>query len=366
MLLGFAVLFEGVPDPRAGNARHRLTEILFIALAATLCGAQSCSDMAEFGEAKRPLLEEVLDLEHGVPSHDTFSRVFRLLDPEAFAASFRCFAQAFAEALGGQDRVVALDGKSVRGAYEAGARATPLHLVSAWAADQRLVLGQRTAHGRAETKAALELVGLLRLNGCIVTADALHGTRAMGAAVRGSGGDYALALKGNRGPLHREAVALLDNADPDRLASAANTAHGRYEHRSAWVLPVPADWAARHRFTDLAAVARIDSLRRMPDGAEKRDTRYFVLSRHLEPAAVLRVIRAHWTIENQLHWILDVVLNEDRARNRKDHAAENLAILRRLALNILQSDPYRASIRRKIKRAGWQNEYLLSLLSQMR
>lgn len=362
---GFSVLFEAVPDPRAGNARHDLIDLLFIALAATLCGAQSCADMAEFGEAKQGLLRQVLRLPHGVPSHDTFSRVFRLLDPVHFEAAFRRFVEGFAEALAASDKVVALDGKALRGAYEVGARKTPLHLVSAWAADQRLVLGQRRAEGGAEVKATLELVALLRLDGCIVTADALHANRAMTAAVRARGGDYALTLKGNRGPLHRAVIGLFDQPGP-AAATTAETCHGRYEERSAWVVPLPPDWAVRHGFADLAAAARIDSLRRGSDGSEQRERRYVVLSRLLEPNAVLRVVRAHWTIENRLHWLLDVVLDEDRARSRKDAAAENLALIRRLALNILQTDPYPASIRRKIKRARWQNSYPLSLIRQMR
>jgi hypothetical protein len=158
------VIFAVVPDPRAGNARHDLTDVLAIAFAATLCGAETCCDMALFGRSKERLLREMLPLAHGIPSHDTFSRVFRLIDPEAFEAAFRRFAAAFAERLGGQaglaGQVVAIDGKSLSGAFEAGARATPLHLVTAWAADQRLVLAQRRAPGRSETTAALEVVAM--------------------------------------------------------------------------------------------------------------------------------------------------------------------------------------------------------------
>ncbi len=201
---GVGVLFEVVPDPRAGNARHPLPEILLIAFAATLCGAETCVDIAAFGRSKEPILRRMLALEHGVPSHDTFSRVFRLLDPKAFEAAFRRFmaeiAVHLAQEQGAAGQIVAIDGKSLRGAVDAASRSTPLHLVTAWAAEQRLVLGLRRAPNRSEVTAAREIIGLLDLKGCTVTADALHGNRQTVAAIRARGGDYALTIKGNRGP----------------------------------------------------------------------------------------------------------------------------------------------------------------------
>ncbi|MBS0561460.1 MAG: ISAs1 family transposase [Proteobacteria bacterium] len=369
-MLAVGLFFAGVPDPRASNARHDLSELLFIAFAAVLCGAENCQDMADFGEAKRAALGKVLRLAHGTPSHDTFSRVFRLLDPAAFEAAFRRFTAAFAAALSGTvglaGQVVAIDGKSLAGAFEVGAQATPLHLVTAWAADQRLVLAQRRAPGRSEITAALEIIGLLDLQACTVTADALHGNRRMAQAIREQGGDYLLALKGNRGPLYHAAVALLDAAPVAAVTRTAKPAHARHEERRAAVVPVPQDWPERFKFNGLAAVARIDALRNTaPKGAEVQ-SRYFVLSRLLPADEVLHVARRHWSIENQQHWLLDVVFDEDSARARKDHAAENIALLRRLALNLLQSDTLKASIRRKIKQAGWKDDYLFSLLAQMR
>jgi len=187
----FRKAFRRLPDPRADNARHDLLEVLFIALAAMLCGAESCSDMSDFGQSKEGLLRLFLRLEHGIPSHDTFSRVFRLLKPQAFELAFRGFMAAFAKAndlkLTG---VVAVDGKALRGAYERGGKATPLHLVNVFAVDARMALAQQKASGRNETAGALEVLDLLSLEGCIVTADALHCTRAFAAAVRERGGDY--------------------------------------------------------------------------------------------------------------------------------------------------------------------------------
>lgn len=358
-----SIFFAQLPDPRAPNARHLLCELLVIAFAAVLCGAESCQDMADFGEAKEESLRKTLQLPHGIPSHDTFSRVFRLLDPVAFETAFRRFMAAVSARLGAAG-IIAIDGKSLAGAFEKGAQATPLHLVTAWGTKNRLVLGQCKARGRNEVEAALQLVGMLDLEGTTVTADALHGNRKMASAIGERGGDYVLALKGNRGPLYNAAVALLAKASPStKPRTEAN--HGRVETRQAVVRVVPKDWAEQFKFTGLAAVARIDSVRKL-NGKRETQSRYFVLSRRLSPLKLLDAVRAYWGIENRQHWILDVAFHEDRARSRKDNAAENLALLRRLALNILQTDSHKASIRRKIKRAGWIEAYLFKLLGQMR
>ncbi len=360
---GFVSVFLDVEDPRAENARHNLLEVLFIALAAVLCGAEGCADMADFGEAKEGLLRQVLRLEHGIPSHDTFSRIFRLLDPEPFEAAFRRFMAAFAKTnrLKG---VVAIDGKAVRGAFERGARTTPLHLVNVWSAEQRLALAQRKAPRRNEVAGALEVIKLLSLRGCIVTADALHCNRAMAQAVLDRGGEYVLALKENQSALFADAERIIAAApDADEVTPQAETNHDRFERRRAVVVPA-ATLAKAHDFPGIRAVAQVQLLRR--GKADDISVRYFLLSRPLGAAKLLDVVRTHWSIENQLHWVLDVVFDEDRARNRKDHGPENLALLRKLALNLLRSDPDKASLRRKVKRAGWDDAFLLSILRQMR
>lgn len=368
-MIGLGLFFASVTDPRAGNARHDLSEMLFIAFAAVLCGAETCVDMAAFGASKAALLRSILSLEHGIPSHDTFSRLFRLLDPVAFEAAFRAFMARFAASLSGQvgtaGQVVALDGKSLRGAVDGAKRTQPLHLVTAWAAEQRLVLGLKRAPKRSEVTAARQIIALLDLTATTVTADALHGSRATAAAIRARGGDYALAIKGNRGPLHRDMRDMMANADPAQAAIVAEKSHGRHEERRAWVTAVPEPWRERHKFDGLAAVARIDAERRI-GGQQTTQVRYYALSRVLDPAEALRVVRAHWSIENNQHWLLDVALAEDRAHTRNDRTAENVALLRRLALNLLRADAAKGSIRLKVKKAGWQDDYLLSLLSQMR
>src|SRR6478736_4090519 len=215
-------VFRRLSDPRAANARHDLVEVLVIALAAVLCGAETCSDMAEFGQAKEGLLRLFLRLEHGIPSHDTFSRVFRLLEPEAFEVAFRRFMAAFAKAnrlnLTG---VVAVDGKALRGAFERGSRYQPLHMVNVFAVEARMSLAQQKAPGRNETKGALEVLALLSLEGSIVTADALHCHRAMAKTVLDRGGNYVLAIKANRGPLFKAVVGQFSRSGP---RSAANRA----------------------------------------------------------------------------------------------------------------------------------------------
>jgi predicted transposase YbfD/YdcC len=364
----FRKAFRTLQDPRAENARHDLLEILFVALAAVLCGAVSCSDMEEFGEAKEGVLRLILRLEHGVPSHDTFSRVFRLLSPHAFEAAFRRFMAAFAKANGlALTGVVAIDGKAVRGAYERGGEATPLQLVNVFAVEARMALAQRKAPNRNETAGALEALDLLCLDGCVVTADALHCHRAFASAVLKRGGDYVLAIKANRGPLFKVVTQQFARSGKRRSADEIEpSSHDRCEARRATVMR-NASLAAAHDFPGVVAVGRITSRRRQRGRpSDPPLVRHYLLSKHMSAKQFLRVTRSHWSIENQLHWALDVHFAEDANRARKDNAPENLAILRKLALNIHRTHPYRASLRRKIKRAGWDDAYLLATIGHMR
>jgi predicted transposase YbfD/YdcC len=351
--------FCEVDDPRAANARHDLLELMFVALAAVLCGAQDCTEMALFARSKLTLLRQVVKLEHGAPSHDTFSRVFRLLKPEPFEAAFAKFTKAFGQALSG---VVAIDGKALRGAYERGRKATPLHLVNLWAVDARLAIGQRLAPKRNEILGAQQALALLSLDGCVVTADALHCRPDTAQIILDAGADYALALKRNRPTLLEQARALIEAADPvPEAISGPHKAHDRVEARAALVVP-----AQGMDFPGLAAVARVETHRKINGVPKPVIVRYFLLSKPFPAERVLAIVRTHWGVENQLHWVLDVDFNEDAARSRKDHAPQNLALLRKLALNILRQHPDKGSIKGKIKRAGWDDAFLLSLLGHMR
>lgn len=357
----FDAAFGDLPDPRAGNARHDLLEIVFVALTATLCGAQTCVDMALFARAKEPFLREIVDMPHGPPSHDTFSRVFRLLDPEPFEAAFMAFTRAFAERLSG---VVAIDGKALRGAYGRGAKACPLHLVNVWAAEARLVVAQRLAPGRNEVRGVLEAVALLDLADCIVTADALHCRKDVAGAIRDAGGDYALAIKANQPQLLAEAERLLATGVGELALGTVETGHDRVELRRAQIVAAP-DLEAFSGLPGACAVARVEALR-CNDAGETLSARLFVLSTQLSAERLATVVRAHWTIENNLHWALDVSLGEDAARNRAGHGAQNLSLLRKLALNIVRADGERGSLKGKFKRAGWDETFLRKLLAQMR
>lgn len=355
----FAACFSAMEDPRARNARHDLLELVFVALAAVLCGAEDCTDMAAFARAKLDFLRQVVKLEHGPPSHDTFSRVFRRLAPEPFEAAFAQFTAAFAGALKG---VVAIDGKALRGAYERGCRASPLHLVNVWAAEARLVIGQRLAPGRNEVLGAQQALALLSLEGCIVTADALHCRADTAQTILDTGADYALALKANQPTLLAKAQALLAAADPaDEAIQGPAKAHDRVEGRAALVVP-----AKDMDFPGLAAVARVETHCKRAGAPEPVIVRFFLLSTLLSPERLLQVAQTHWTIENQLHWVLDVALLEDASRSRKDNAPQNLALIRKLALNTLRQHPDKGSIKTKIKRAAWDETFLLSLLGHMR
>lgn len=359
----FAECFSPLVDPRKNQAQHDLTEILFIALLATLCGATTCCDIALFGRSKEALLRTILVLEHGIPSHDTFSRVFRILDPKSFEEVFRRFTRAFAAATRIKG-VVALDGKALRRAYQSGRSHMPPVMVTAWSAKTRMALANVLAPGNNEAAGALLLIEILQLKSCVVTADALHCHREMAKAIVGRGGDYVLAVKNNQPGLLHDAKTAIAAAERKkaRQVTTEDAGHGRKERRTAIVAPVR-DMAEQHDFPGLKAVARITSKR----GSDKTVQRYFLLTRCYTPAELLRIAREHWGIENVLHWTLDVVLDEDQARSRKDHAPANLAVLRRLALNIARAHPdTKTSLRGKLKRAAWDDSFLVDMLLNMR
>jgi len=361
---GLAACFEDLEDPRTGNAgRHDLLEILMIALCTVLSGGQTAVDMAIFGREKEPFLRDFLELEHGPPSHDTFSRVFRLLDPEQFGACFQRFMARFAESCQG---VIAIDGKVVRRSFDKASGRSALHMVSAWGCDQRLVLAQIATDAKSnEITAVPKLLRMLCLKGTIVTVDALNCQRDIARQIVEQGGDYAMALKGNQGTLHDDVSSFLDDpkAEATTTSSTVDGDHGRIETRTALV-STHIDWLQQqHRWPGLKAIAKITRIR---ESAHKTstETAYYLLSRPLTADHFNLVARAHWGVENQLHWCLDVQMDEDRQRTRRDNAPQNLAILRHMALNVMRKDPRKDSLRAKFKIAAWNNDYLTSLLAR--
>lgn len=358
----FVACFADLEDPRESNARHDLHEMLLIALCAVLCGAEDCSDMALFGRAKETFFREFLRLRHGIPSHDTFSRLFRHLDPVAFHGCFLGFMRRFAETVQG---VVAVDGKSLRRSFDRATGQAPLHLVCAWAVGPRLVLGQLAVEDESnEITAVPQLLALLSLQGRIVTADALHCQRAIADQVVQQGGDYVLALKGNQGRLHADVAQFLDDPEtaPDSTATTVDADHGRIETRTGCVSTDVTWLKEQHDWPGLAAIGKV-TRRREGKAGTTTETAYYLLSAALPAARFNAVVRQHWGIENGLHWVLDVTMDEDRATNRRDNGPQNLALLRRLALNLVRLDTSKGSVKGKRKRAGWDNAFLTQLLS---
>ncbi len=360
--------FRKLRDPRASNTSYRLEEVLFIALAAVLCGATGGTDMADFGRRRIAVLRRFVALKNGVPSHDVFSDVFRILEPVAFERMFRGFVAAFAKFHGlDLNGVFAVDGKSVCGAYDRGKSALPMHLVNVFAAKARLALAVRKAPGRNEAEAALEVLQMLRLKRKIVTADALFCSRAFAQTVLDRGGHYVLALKKNQSKLFAEVERrFAHKGERDRAEQRGPATHDRTEKRRASVMR--ADGLAERRdFPGVMAIGRITSWRHCKGRpADKPFVRYFLLSTYISAKKLLEIVRSHWAVENQMHWILDVVFAEDANRARKDNGPENLAILRRLALNLLRAHPEQISMRRKMNAAAWDDTFLTSLLTQKR
>jgi predicted transposase YbfD/YdcC len=362
---GFRECFSGVEDPRSGNARrHDLQELLVIALCTVLCGGESCVDMADFAEEKEAFLREFLVLENGLPSHDTFSRVFRALEPAQFRRCFQDFMARFAETCQG---VIAIDGKVLRRSFDTASARSSLHMVSAWGCEQRLVLGQIATDAESnEITAVPKLLEMLSLKGCTVTVDALNCQRDIARQIVDQGGDYALALKGNQGTLHDDVRRFLDDPAAEKVTApaAVDGDHGRIEARIATVSTAIGWLQEGHQWPRLKAIGKI--VRTRETGTKTTtETAYYLLSTPMTPERFGEVVRAHWGIENRLHWMLDVTMNEDQARNRLDNGPNNLAVLRHMAINILNTQKSKISNRRKIKRAGWSNAFLANLLAQI-
>ncbi len=351
--MGLSNCFDGVIDPRASNCRYRLGDLILMMVAASLCGASGATEFALFARERKQVLNRIIAYDHP-PSHDTFSRLLRLLEPQAFDRAFAGFAAAFAHALGA---VVAIDGKALKRAFDAGHQASPAMTVSAFACQARLCLGCRAVGGENEVETALKVVELIDLAGKTITADALHCHHRMARAIRQRGGDYMLALKGNRRSWFNQAKAAFAATTP-AATETSGKAHGRNEWRKAEVVAATTPVMDGH-----AAFARITSAR---DGA-KPVTRYYLMSLPIDPRQALDITRQHWQIENNLHWMLDVHFDEDQSRARKDHAPANTAILNRIARNILQIvETGKVPISHRIRKCSWNDDYLIGALAHMR
>ena len=354
MVLGFLDQMRNVPDHRIpGMTTYPLDEVLLAALVGVVCGADDWEGVEAVAEGALEWLRGFLPFAEGVPTAQTFRKVFRLLDKQALAESFAAWA---ASARRVEREIVAIDGKTLRGSKTAKDGTGALHLVSAYATRAGLVLGQRAVDGKSnEITAIPELLDRLALEGAVVTIDAMGTQKAIAASIAEKGADYVLALKGNQSALRDDATLYL--ADPACAAEGereieTDGGHGRVEERrcraldAAWLAERHPEWRNLRSLAEIEAV-RIDK----KTGLETRETRLYISSLEPDPKLILGAVRAHWGIENSLHWTLDVTFDEDRCRTRKDDSALNFAVIRHAALNILKADPSRGSVRRKRLRA---------------
>jgi predicted transposase YbfD/YdcC len=371
---GILRAFRDMPDPRAQNVTHKLHDMIVVAACAVLCGASGWADVELFANSKLAWFRTFLDLPGGVPSHDTFGRVFARLDPDAFERRFGNWVAALAGTSGG--RLIAVDGKAVRRSFAHAWDASGMaHLVSAFVDANRAVFAQVATDAKSnEIEAIPRLLALLDLEGATVTVDAIGCQREVAAGVVDRGGHYVLAVKANQPALHAKVKALLDEAILDRFDGmrhgrhqTTDGGHGRVEVRRAWVTD-EVGWLGDDLLAPwpgLAAIAAVECDRDVAGGRRSVERRYFITSRPgTDAAAVLAAVRGHWAVENRLHWQLDVSFREDECRVRTGHAAENLSRLRRLALNLLKRDTsVKAGIAGKRLKAGWDEHYLLRLLT---
>jgi len=360
--------FSPLEDQRCPiNRRHVLIEMIVIAIAAVMCGADGWVAVAQFGRSKETWLREFLALPNGIPSHDTFGRVFSLLQPEAFEDCFRSWVASIREMIPGE--IIAVDGKTLRRSHDRTAGLAALHLVSAWAAANRVVLGQVATEAKSnEITAIPQLLALLRIKGCIVTIDAMGCQTKIAEQIIEQEGDYVLALKGNQGTLASEVEEAFIDADAkdyegmeSEFLETAEHGHGRIENRRYRTLgdlcgvPRSALWRAMNM------IGMVESQRTV-DGKTSCETRFFIGSIGTDATCFARAVRDHWGVENELHWTLDVAFREDDSRVREPAARENLAVLRHIALTRLKKDNTNLGIKNKRLKAGWDEHYLAKLL----
>ena len=337
-----------------------------IALLSSLCGGQTCVDMADFAVLNEKFLRRFMRLEHGPPSHDAFSRLFRMMEPGPFAAALSRFASGWAKALEADGvRQIAVDGKALRRTFSRASELSPLHLLSAFAPGSGIVLGQVAVDKKSnEVRALPALLEMLHLEGALVTGDAMHTQRAASEMIVGKGGDYVLALKANQRALHKDAKEWLEDpeAQKDMLSCRhVGCGHGRIETRTATVSRDIGWLQDLHRWPGLEAVGKVEAARET-EGRTKTETRYCIMSRKMSPEELLKAVRNRWAIENSLHWVLDVQMGEDDLRNRMGHGPENLAAVRKIALNIIRLMDDKLSIRRRFRWAAQKPEYRLELI----
>ncbi|NOQ45436.1 MAG: ISAs1 family transposase [Desulfobulbaceae bacterium] len=360
--------FSNITDPRIKNKiDHKLIDIMVIAICAVICGADAWKDIELFGKAKHEWLSKFLELPNGIPSHDTFGRVFSLIAPKEFQGNFINWVQSAAEVSGG--RIIPIDGKTLRRSYDSASNKAAIHMVSAWASKSQIVLGQvKTNEKSNEITAIPELLNLLDINGCIVTIDAMGCQKKIADQIIQQGGDYVLGLKDNQKNMldasedffNKVSDQQVDSGDVD-FYMTEDKGHGRHEIRSHFIAEIPPEFPNKKAWHGLKTIGIVVS-----DNHKKNhvstECRYYLCSIDKDAKQFSEAVRSHWGIENSVHWVLDVSFREDESRVRKDNAPENLAVLRHIALNLLKHSPRKASIKAKRKIAGWDNEFLAKVV----
>lgn len=362
--------FGALSDPRKGGmVEHRLIDIITITVCAVICGANNWVEVELFGRRRQDWLRQFLELRHGVPSHDTFGRVFARLSAEAFQQQFAEWMQAVFERSHGE--VIAIDGKRLRRSYDKASNKAAIHMVSAWAQANRVVLGQvKTDSKSNEITAIPNLLKLLDIQGCIVTIDAMGCQRAIAAQIKARQGDYVFALKGNQSQLHEDVVAYFDYAQRRQFAGLESDyhetiekGHGRVEVRRYWTITSLDGLEGKDKWAELNLIGKVESERHV-DGQISRETRYYIASLENNAQRFAHAVRGHWSIENTLHWSLDVTFREDDSRQRQGEAAENFALVRHMALSLLQQEQsLKVGIAAKRFNAALDPDYLIKVLT---
>jgi predicted transposase YbfD/YdcC len=368
----FQDYFATLTDPRcpdAPNSRHQLMDMLIIAVCAVICGADGWEDIEEYGTSQAAWFATFLDLPHGIPSHDTFRRVLSRLDPEELTQCFIAWTEALSEASGGE--IVSIDGKTLRHSFDQATGQAAIHMVSAWASANRLVLGQLKVEEKSnEITAIPKLIQMLDVAGATVTIDAMGCQKEIAKVITDREADYVLALKENHPTLSGDVTRFFDEAKATAFADIAHAYHetvdgdhGRIETRRYWItsdiewLGAKASWAKLH------SIGMVESCREVGETVQV-ETRYFLTSLPAQSVRFAQAVRQHWGIENSLHWVLDVSFNEDACRIRKDKGAQIFSMLRHIAINLLRQERrHKRGIKARRKRAGWDRDYLLHVLA---